>query len=315
MNVSKVQKPEANESNRPPVILGSGVANEICKKVGAFLAREAGFTSVTPSAYETLGNLTELFLSNLVQASQSYAELARRAQPNLNDIEKSLKDRNLRTGVLEGFMEKIRGKENYHDVASKLSSSLRPTPSTIKPESLIFVPEDIVESEGEFDETKNKRQKKSLSYTARPSYVPSYLPPFPSKHSYKKTPVYQKRHDSDPIQLRELSLVQVKLVEKSLQKLTRHNDDRILTHSNIPDSPSTSATVVSANSSPTANDSSMPPSILNFNSTILHTGANQKLKRDVKIDNLTPSEDLVQSEDKKKRRKIQVSWAELCTGK
>jgi hypothetical protein len=36
----------------------------------------------------------------------------------------------------------------------------------------LFVPEDINESD-----------------EYRPKYVPSYMPPFPAKHSYKKTPV------------------------------------------------------------------------------------------------------------------------------
>ncbi|CAG8612073.1 16788_t:CDS:2 [Acaulospora colombiana] len=309
MTTFNVQNPQNNSPST--VSLEPRVADDICKKVGAFLAREAGFTSVTPAAYETLGNLAGLF-----KASQAYAELSRRPQPNLNDIEKSLRDRNLRTGALEGFMEKIRGKENYRNIASKLSSSLRPTSSLVRFEPPMFAPEDIVESEGENDEPKSKRQKRSsLSYPARPSYVPSYLPPFPSKHSYKRTPVYLKRQDSDPIQLRELSLVQVKLVEKSLQKLTRHNDEQTLIHSNIPDSPSTSSTVVSANSSPTANDSSVPTSILNFNSTILHTGADQRLKRDVKDNSVITLKDMTLNEDKKKPKKIQVSWSELCIGK
>ncbi|CAG8504069.1 11786_t:CDS:2 [Diversispora eburnea] len=222
-------------------LVDSKVANEIGKKVGAFFAQEAGFTNVTPTAYEALGNLTKLFLSNLIQTSRAYAELACRAQPNIHDIEKSLKDRNIRTGALEG-------KDNYHKFALELSSILKPTSTSTT--IIKFVPEDII-----VEKPKNKRQRRSSSFASsfRPSYVPSYMPPFP-----------------------KLSLEQVKLVEKSLQKLTRHNEEPILIHSNIPESPLTSSTVVSANSSPiaAANDdpSSIRLSISNFDSTILHTG-------------------------------------------
>jgi len=39
---------------------------------------------------------------------------------------------------------------------------------------------------GKSGELKVKEKSDSLS---RPAYVPTHLPPFPSKHSYKRTPV------------------------------------------------------------------------------------------------------------------------------
>ncbi|CAG8784383.1 31046_t:CDS:2 [Gigaspora margarita] len=284
------------------------VSNEIDRRIGAFFAHEAGFTSVTPSAYEALGNLLSLYLGNIIKTTRAYAELARRAQPNINDVEKSLKDWNIRTGALEDHMEKFRAKESYHTFASKFLSSLQPTSAAMT----VFVPEDIIlEGEEEsFDGPyNNKRQRNSFTsstHTFRPNYVPLYMPPFPSKHSYKKTPVYPKRHENDPVKFRESSLTQVKLVEKSLRRLAEHHEDptdQSIIQLSIPDSPSSSSTVVSANSSPSDYDkSSISTSISTFDSAILHASTN-------KSNPITLNKSINHS--LKKRRNVQASWEEL----
>ncbi|ORZ15004.1 transcription factor TFIID complex subunit 8 C-term-domain-containing protein [Lobosporangium transversale] len=48
--------------------------------------------------------------------------------------------------------------------------------------------------------------------------VPDHLPPFPSKHSYKQTPVFVKR-PTDPQKIRELNAEQSRLVESNLKRL------------------------------------------------------------------------------------------------
>ncbi|CAG8545504.1 22933_t:CDS:2 [Dentiscutata erythropus] len=287
------------------------VSNEIDRRIGAFFAREAGFTSVTPSAYEALGNLLGLYLGNIIKTSRAYAELACRAQPNINDVEKSLKDWSVRTGALEDHMEKCRAKESYHAFASKFLSSLQPTSSAIE-SSTVFVPEDIIlEGEEEsFDGShNNKRQRNSFTsstHTFRPNYVPLYMPPFPSKHSYKKTPVYPKRHENDPVKFRESSLTQVKLVEKSLRRLAEYHEDpmdQTIIQLSIPDSPSSSSTVVSANSSPSDYDkSSISTSISTFDSAILHASTD-------KSNPITLNKSINNS--LKKRKNVQASWEEL----
>ncbi|CAG8739259.1 8375_t:CDS:2 [Cetraspora pellucida] len=287
--------------------LGPWISSEIDRKIGAFFAREAGFTSVTPSAYEALGNLLGLYLGNIIKTTRAYAELACRAQPNINDIEKSLKDWNIRTGALEDHMEKCRAKENYRAFASKFLSSLQPRSSAIE-SSTIFVPEDIIlEGEEEnFDGSNNNKRSRNLftssTHTFRPNYVPLYMPPFPSKHSYKKTP----RHENDPVKFRESSLTQVKLVEKSLRRLAEHHEnpkDQTIIQLSIPDSPSSSSTVVSANSSPSDYDKSLiSTSISTFDSAILHASTN-------KSNPITLNKSINNSF--KKRKNVQTSWEEL----
>jgi transcription initiation factor TFIID subunit 8 len=50
------------------------------------------------------------------------------------------------------------------------------------------------------------------------SYIPSHFPPFPSKHTYKATPVFTSR-ENDPRKIREKATEEGILAEQSLRKL------------------------------------------------------------------------------------------------
>jgi len=50
--------------------------------------------------------LSFLDFENIIRTSQTYAELARRSQINVNDVEKSFKEWNIKTGALEGHRDK-----------------------------------------------------------------------------------------------------------------------------------------------------------------------------------------------------------------
>jgi transcription initiation factor TFIID subunit 8 len=50
------------------------------------------------------------------------------------------------------------------------------------------------------------------------AYIPTHFPPFPSKHTYKATPVYTNR-ENDPRKIREKATEEGILAEQSLRKL------------------------------------------------------------------------------------------------
>jgi transcription initiation factor TFIID subunit 8 len=50
------------------------------------------------------------------------------------------------------------------------------------------------------------------------AYIPKHFPPFPSKHTYKATPVFTKR-ENDPRKIREKATEEGILAEQSLRKL------------------------------------------------------------------------------------------------
>ncbi|CAG8655754.1 11395_t:CDS:2 [Rhizophagus irregularis] len=205
-----MNEPRSLETNN----INTRIVNEINKRIGAFLAKETGFSSITSSANEVLANVLETYFENIIKTSQAYAELACRSQINLNDVEKSFKEWNIKTGALEGHIEKcLKAKENYHTFASDLKSSIQSESQSKTPSMTLYNPEDINEDD-----------------EYRPKYVPSHMPPFPAKHSYKKTPV------------------------SHLYPLQHQEEQKIHNRSSIPDSPDTSSTVVSAVSSPHSYD-------------------------------------------------------------
>jgi hypothetical protein len=90
--------------------------------------------------------------------------------------------------------------ENYRRIGSVLRTSFHPASPMLKatPEMLASDEEDEIESEVDIEDNKRKdrigksgelKVKEKSDSLSRPAYVPTHLPPFPSKHSYKKTPV------------------------------------------------------------------------------------------------------------------------------
>ncbi|CAG8452343.1 8085_t:CDS:2, partial [Cetraspora pellucida] len=75
-------------------------------------------------------------------------------QPNINDVKKSLKDWNIRTGALEDHWKSV--EENYR---SKFLSSLQSTSSAIESSTIFVLEYIILEGEENFDGSNNERQR------------------------------------------------------------------------------------------------------------------------------------------------------------
>jgi len=52
----------------------------------------------------------------------------------------------------------------------------------------------------------------------RRSYIPTHLPPFPSRHTYQSTPMFSER-PTDPRLIRERATAEARLAEEALRKL------------------------------------------------------------------------------------------------
>ncbi|KAI9266510.1 Bromodomain associated-domain-containing protein [Phascolomyces articulosus] len=183
-----------------------------CKAV-SLIIREAGFDSIQRSALENLSNVLEQYLENLLSTTHKYAELASRSKPNYHDILRSLDDYDIQLASFGNYLDQSRQNGNFVPI---------PTTKEERDNSeknIQFLPsDDENDDEEEDDEDDDNSVKKEPSQIPLPDYVPDYFPKFPSRHSFRQTPVYIHRPD-DPQRVRELNSQQSRIVEENLKRL------------------------------------------------------------------------------------------------
>ncbi|KAI9022159.1 hypothetical protein CLU79DRAFT_702312 [Phycomyces nitens] len=92
------------------------------------------------------------------------------------------------------------------------------------------------------DEDDFADERRESSGQDLPSYVPSHLPRFPSKHSFRQTPVYIQRPD-DPQKVRALNSQQSRTVEENLKRLMSAENQHGLQADDPKDSVASGSTV------------------------------------------------------------------------
>ncbi|KAF9963071.1 hypothetical protein BGZ65_006136 [Modicella reniformis] len=155
-------------------------AEATCRKLVSVLALDAGFEGITASALETLTRTFENYTQQLYSIAHSFAELE--------------------TPLLRGPLQETIAKHQRK-----------------KEKKTVLLDSDIEDNTDSDDEEPATTSLPETKVTAR-TIVPDHLPPFPSKHSYKQTPVFVKR-PTDPQKIRELNAEQSRLVESNLKRL------------------------------------------------------------------------------------------------
>ncbi|KAG0264084.1 hypothetical protein BG011_007479 [Mortierella polycephala] len=199
--------------------MDSRTAEATCKKTVSVLALDAGFEGITASALDTLTRAMETYTQQMYFIAHSFAELAGRTQPNVHDLQQAFRDLNLKPASLGAYIRRAS--------RSKTPLLRGPLQETIakgqrkKEKKTVLLDSDIEDNldsdEEDASEGQTGTSTPGATVTAR-TIVPDHLPPFPSKHSYKQTPVFVKR-PTDPQKIRELNAEQSRLVESNLKKL------------------------------------------------------------------------------------------------
>ncbi|KAL0078675.1 hypothetical protein J3Q64DRAFT_1765625 [Phycomyces blakesleeanus] len=214
-----------NNKNSTEDITEAAFVNAANSKVVSLLAKEAGFNSVQRSALDSLSDILGIYLERILYSSHTYAELGNRMRPNYHDVEQSLKDEGLPMQNFEKYLEKTKADKTLVKPAKRVLRIERSKSQNMDQTSHFLPSED--EDEDEFSDERRESSGQDL-----PSYVPSHLPRFPSKHSFRQTPVYIQRPD-DPQKVRALNSQQSRTVEENLKRLMSaenqhglHTDDR-----------------------------------------------------------------------------------------
>ncbi|CAO0799218.1 unnamed protein product [Mucor circinelloides] len=194
---------------------------EVNEKVVSIVAKETGFQGIQPQALEAFSSLLDSYLDKMLSSAHLFAELGNRAKPNIHDITRSLEN----SGVeIASFKDYLHTKVNDTKTAKlkKKYFKTQKTKSTL--ESIPnFLPSDNEDSEDEAED--------HTTEGGMPTYVPRHLPSFPSKHSFRQTPIYINRPD-DPQKVRELTSEQSRTVEENLKKLMSA-ENQLLRQANV----------------------------------------------------------------------------------
>lgn len=153
--------------------------------------------------------------------AHSFAELAGRTRPDIHDLEQAFSDMRLKTSGLDRYIEHASQSSKYNsalsffilDTLARVLSLPRSIdmalcyvvietpllrgplqeilakPERKKEKKTLLLDSDIEDNSDSDDEEDEKPG--TAKVTAR-TIVPDHLPAFPSKHSYKQTPVRQK---------------------------------------------------------------------------------------------------------------------------
>ncbi|KAH8701300.1 transcription factor TFIID complex subunit 8 C-term-domain-containing protein [Phaeosphaeriaceae sp. PMI808] len=165
----------------------------------AIQCKTQGFESARPDALEDFRGLVDSYITNFLAQVRKSMSSARRTETVAHDWIYALASSGLRgSGALEPHLD-------TGDVPPSLlqphfepaAPSEAPPPDT---ESLLG------------PELSGKVDKESCAY------IPTHFPPFPSKHTYKATPVFTNR-ENDPRKIREKATEEGILAEQSLRKL------------------------------------------------------------------------------------------------
>ncbi|KAH3908280.1 transcription initiation factor TFIID subunit 8 [Parastagonospora nodorum] len=165
----------------------------------AIQCKAQGFDSASPEALEEFTGLVDSYMTKFLSQVQKSMSSARRTETVPHDWVYALVSSGLRgSGPLESHLD-------TGDVPPSLLQPHFDPPAP--PEA---PPPDTESLLGPGLSGKADKE-------ARP-YIPSHFPPFPSRHTYKSTPVFTER-ENDPRKIREKATEEGILAEQSLRKL------------------------------------------------------------------------------------------------
>ncbi|KAJ1656974.1 hypothetical protein IWQ61_003541 [Dispira simplex] len=228
---------------------------QLLQKVVVLVCRQVGFEAIQPLALHALVEILELYLQDLFVHVHSFAEIASRTRPNLNDValllthsrvtvkdlvhvaqSTSSKERR-RLGALSnntGAAEGVGGEDpesatffdNRPECLLKVLLTWPAKPSPNESETApVSQPSQLQTSQDESLISSTADANTVISSTtagvSKPensSIIPRHLPPFPPDHTYKYTPVYPDR-SVDGYRLSQIKAEQNRLVEDNLKNL------------------------------------------------------------------------------------------------
>ncbi|KAB8073122.1 transcription factor TFIID complex subunit 8 C-term-domain-containing protein [Aspergillus leporis] len=194
----RLQAP-VNPALPEPAITDDAYVDHLMNRSIGQTLRESGFDLADPAALESFRNAAEEYLLRFASYVRQSMLTSRRTQPIPQDFEHALKKHRVRVDDLSPLVKTL---SNVEPVPTLLPSSPPDEDDSFK-----ILPSLGPQLSGEDDR-------------ARSAYIPKHFPEFPSKHTYRHTPVFTER-EQDPRKIRERATEDGRHGEEALRKLAR----------------------------------------------------------------------------------------------
>ncbi|KAL4900786.1 hypothetical protein BDW74DRAFT_170561 [Aspergillus multicolor] len=183
-----------------PAIADDAYVDQIMGRVIGQSLQSCGFEIADPLAVESFRDAAEEYFLRLASYVRTSMLSCRRLQPVPRDFEYALKRHRL---PVNSLIPHLQPPPKVEPVPTQL-----PSPPPEEDDDFKILPSlEPLELSGEDDR-------------ARSTYIPKHFPEFPSKHTYRHTPVYTER-EQDPRKIRERAADDGRHGEEALRKLAR----------------------------------------------------------------------------------------------
>ncbi|KAI5811684.1 transcription factor TFIID complex subunit 8 C-term-domain-containing protein, partial [Peziza echinospora] len=192
--------PEPPRHPESAVIVPEDVAASLLDRANARILQSAGFSGATRLAQERLRELAEDYYLSMLETIALFAHAQRRTRPTAVDFQQML---------TTNFISILSLEDELRRVPSAQPTPLpAPSPQSEEQRQTFEQPDTLRRLLGnELDGGNDQRE-----------YIPEYLPPFPSKHTYLETPVFTER-PREPRIIREMATEEARLAENALRKI------------------------------------------------------------------------------------------------
>ncbi|KAL2867321.1 uncharacterized protein BJX67DRAFT_371983 [Aspergillus lucknowensis] len=194
----RLQDPVNLALSEPAIADDSYVDQVMNRTIGQSL-RECGFDIADPLAIESFRDAAEEYLMKLASYVRASMLSSRRVQPIPQDFEFALKRHSL---PVDSLLPYLQAPPKIEPIPTQL-----PSPPPEEDDDFKVLPSLEPQLSGEDDRV-------------RSPYIPKHFPEFPSKHTYRHTPVFTER-ERDPRKIRERAADDGRLGEEALRKLAR----------------------------------------------------------------------------------------------
>ncbi|RKP35945.1 hypothetical protein BJ085DRAFT_32966 [Dimargaris cristalligena] len=220
-------------SSSRPSVEAERYRMRLLQRIVVTIGQKAGFTKMEGAALNCLVEILEQYFENLLIHTHTFAEIAGRTRPNLNDAALLLSHSHISIPDITPWLEQkplpseqapiipyTSDEAEFFDTKPEDLVQTLLGPNELHP-NVIENPDESGEGAGDITTSTVAQSKPPGAYGSanRPpysDYIPSNTPKFPPDHTYRHTPVIPEKH-FDSYKLSQQKAEQSRIIEENLK--------------------------------------------------------------------------------------------------